>query len=85
VRIGRAQQINDVVIPDPRVSGTHAEIYAQNGGYAIRDLGSTNGTFVNGRRITVPQPLRDADRIALGETEWLYRQQTGQDRTVMMS
>lgn len=73
VRFGR-KTTNQVTIPDPMVSGTHAEIYVQGGTYWIRDVGSKNGTFVNGARLAQPRPLYDGDRIAIGNSEWIYRQ-----------
>jgi hypothetical protein len=77
VRIGRSMQGNHVIVQDPLVSGTHAEIRAQGGGHTIQDLRSTNGTFVNGERISRPYPLSDGDRVRLGNTEWLYRHSGG--------
>jgi pSer/pThr/pTyr-binding forkhead associated (FHA) protein len=81
IRLGRSAQGNQVVIQDPMVSGAHAEIVAQGGGHIIQDLRSTNGTYVNGIRVSQPHPLRDGDRIVLGGTEWLYRHS---DKTLMM-
>lgn len=81
VRIGRSAQGNHVVVQDPMVSGAHAEIRAQGGGHYIQDLRSTNGTYVNGERIVKPYPLSDGDRIALGNSEWVYQHR---GRTVIM-
>lgn len=81
VRIGRSVQGNHIVVQDPLVSSTHAEIRAQGGGHYIQDLRSTNGTYVNGERIARPHPLSDGDRITLGHSEWLYRHSEG---TVIM-
>jgi Mg-chelatase subunit ChlD len=81
VRIGRSQRGNHIVIQDPMVSSSHAEICAQGGGHYIQDLRSTNGTFVNGVRVVQPYPLSDGDHITLGGTEWLYRHSGG---TMMM-
>ncbi|MCC6231597.1 MAG: FHA domain-containing protein [Verrucomicrobiales bacterium] len=53
-RIGRSDQ-NEVVISDPSVSGTHAEIEAHEGHWVVRDAGSTNGTFVDGQRVTLAE------------------------------
>jgi predicted RecA/RadA family phage recombinase len=58
---------NDVVISDPEVSRRHASIIWERGQPVIRDLGSTNGTFVNGVRITGPQAISDGDTIGLGK------------------
>ena len=51
---------------DIDVSGRHAEIRLQDGRYAITDLGSTNGTLVNGERISGPRQLANGDRVQLG-------------------
>jgi hypothetical protein len=58
---------NDIVIDNPEVSRRHASIYQEAGRYVIEDLGSTNGTFVNGVRVTGPQPLHDGDIVGLGQ------------------
>jgi hypothetical protein len=63
-RIGR-MEANDVVIDDPTVSRFHAEIFKDGRHYYIRDLESTNGTFVNGNQIRVKR-LQDGDIITLG-------------------
>jgi ABC-type multidrug transport system ATPase subunit/pSer/pThr/pTyr-binding forkhead associated (FHA) protein len=55
----------------PAVSFHHAQIYQQNGGLAIRDLNSTNGTFVNGKRIAVV-PLSSGDEIQIGPFKLAY-------------
>ena len=59
---------NDIVINDPEVSRHHMRMTRGAGGHTIEDLGSTNGTFVNGQRLTGPRPLRPGDMIGLGET-----------------
>ncbi len=55
----------------PTVSFHHAQIFKQDGGLAIRDLNSTNGTFVNGKRIAVA-PLSSGDEIQLGPFKLAY-------------
>ena len=62
------EAMNDVALYDPEVSRRHAQITFQGGRYIIEDLGSTNGTFVNGRRITTPTPLHNGDVIEMGES-----------------
>ena len=59
---------NSVQINDPLVSGSHAEMTASRGGFAIKDLGSTNGTFVNGRPVT-ESPIYVGDEIVIGTTK----------------
>jgi predicted component of type VI protein secretion system len=61
-----------VNLMDPEVSRRHAVIRDQ-GGLAIEDLGSTNGTFVNDQRITVVTVLREGDVVRLGNTVWAIR------------
>src|SRR6516164_8247185 len=51
LRIGRAPD-NDIVVPHPSASGHHAELHQEAEGYRLVDLGSSNGTYVNERRIT---------------------------------
>lgn len=56
---------NDILIPDQTVSGSHAKITIENGSFFLSDLGSTNGTFVNGTRVTNAM-LKSGDLIKLG-------------------
>ncbi len=69
--IGRAEE-NDIHIPDAAVSRKHAEIVWKKMGFMIRDLGSTNGTFVNSIRIT-EKSLSDGDKIRAGNSNLLFR------------
>lgn len=64
--IGRSPD-NDIPVPDPEVSRRHAQIMHQSNGYAIVDLGSTNGTFVNDVRVIELTPLKHGDLIRLGD------------------
>ena len=66
VVLGR-EAFNDIVVFDPEVSRRHTQISFQEGRYIIEDLGSTNGTFVNGRRLNAPTPLHNGDVIEMGE------------------
>jgi len=58
---------NDLVVEDPEVSRRHARVFVQGNAYLIEDLGSTNGTSVNGQRLTAAAFLRAGDVITLGE------------------
>lgn len=64
--IGRSAG-NDLVLADPEVSRRHVRLVRRNDGFAIEDSGSTNGTFVNGQRISHLTLLQDGDAIDLGE------------------
>jgi pSer/pThr/pTyr-binding forkhead associated (FHA) protein len=63
--LGRSRDA-DVVVDDPNVSRKHAEVRPSGGSWIVRDLGSTNGVKVNGRRIQGPQSLKRGDVIELG-------------------
>lgn len=66
VRIGRSEE-GEIVLVDPSVSRTHAVVEADSRGAIVRDLDSTNGTYLNGRRIE-SEPLRDGDELRFGNT-----------------
>lgn len=66
--IGRREG-NTIVLGDSRVSGQHARIEARDGGLYVTDLGSSNGTRVNGMSVTGSQPLRPGDVLQVGDTE----------------
>jgi len=67
VTIGRSAG-NELVLADPEVSRRHARVLRRADGYAVEDIGSTNGTFVNGQRISHLTLLQDGDTIDLGDT-----------------
>jgi len=56
------------VIDDPYASDFHMRLVAQENAMMLHDLGSTNGTYVNGRRVTAPTELRRGDNIQVGKT-----------------
>ena len=63
--IGRSAR-NDLVIEDPSLSRAHARLESQGDGYVLEDLGSLNGSFVNGHAIQGRASLRASDRLQLG-------------------
>lgn len=67
----------DLVIDDVEVSRRHARLLAQGGGYTIEDLGSTNGTFVNGERARGIVALKPDDVLRLGDqVSFVYQLET---------
>lgn len=65
--IGRADKCQ-LVLDDTYVSQVHARIFPKGDGFALEDLGSTNGTYLNRRRITAPVELQRGDLIKIGKT-----------------
>ncbi len=65
--LGRSPS-STVLVDDVYVSDEHAEILPDDGGWSVRDLGSTNGTFLNGAKVTRPTPLAAGDQIKVGKT-----------------
>ncbi|MGA2926895.1 MAG: DUF3662 and FHA domain-containing protein [Solirubrobacteraceae bacterium] len=65
VSLGRSRQC-DVVLSDPNVSRQHAELRPRGSAWVLTDLGSTNGSLLNGRRIDAPEVVRPGDEIELG-------------------
>lgn len=68
--LGR-EAINDLVVDDAEVSRRHTRILREAEGYYVEDLGSTNGTFVNGQRVTSPLLLYHGDTIEMGKSSRL--------------
>jgi pSer/pThr/pTyr-binding forkhead associated (FHA) protein len=66
IRIGRGESM-DVVIDNVSVSRRQAELREENGSWTVRDLGSSNGTFLNGQQVSSEQPLRPGDEISFGK------------------
>ena len=71
ISIGRASDCT-IPIKDRYLSRRHAEIVSANGGWVLKDLGSANGTYLNGNRVERDSPLRPGDRIRLGDTEIVF-------------
>jgi hypothetical protein len=66
--IGRALA-SEITIEDSYASGRHARLYDRDGHVYIEDLNSTNGTYVNGARVSAQQLLRPGDVVRIGDTE----------------
>jgi hypothetical protein len=67
VVVGRSDDA-DIVLDDSYASDFHFRIGQQEGKIVLSDLGSTNGTYVNGRRVTVPTSLSKGDSVQIGKT-----------------
>jgi ABC-type multidrug transport system ATPase subunit len=70
--IGRGQGQVAFVLDHPHVSRRHARIFQQDGRFLLMDLGSANGTYVNGRRLTGRVPLNRGDKIDIGPFSLLF-------------
>jgi pSer/pThr/pTyr-binding forkhead associated (FHA) protein len=64
----------DVQIDDPFASSAHARIFPRGQFMYVEDMGSTNGTFLNGRQLRKPEQLKVADSIRIGDTEYRYQE-----------
>jgi serine/threonine protein kinase len=71
VQLGRGKS-NSVVVDDPKASRHHARVAPVGDYFVISDLGSTNGTYVNGFLITQPTPLKNKDSIRIGNTTFRF-------------
>jgi predicted component of type VI protein secretion system len=63
---------NEVQLEEGSVSSRHAEIVVQDGSAVLRDLGSTNGTFLNREQVTGEQPLNEGDEIYFGSVRCVF-------------
>jgi phosphoserine phosphatase RsbU/P len=71
VTIGRSRD-SDIFLPDQWLSRQHAEILEKSGSFVLLDLGSKNGTLLNGERVGEERRLRDGDVISLGEHQLTF-------------
>lgn len=65
--VGRSDDA-DIIIDDSYASEFHLRVGVQDGDVVLNDLGSTNGTYLNGRRVTVPTTISKGDSIQVGKT-----------------
>jgi hypothetical protein len=63
----------DIRLDDPFASSRHARLVREGPVLVLEDLGSTNGTYLNGEALDGPQPLHAGDRIRIGDSELVYR------------
>ncbi|MHB8245159.1 MAG: FHA domain-containing protein [Acidimicrobiales bacterium] len=73
VTIGRAVEAGISLTDDPTVSRLHASVERYPGGWVLRDLGSTNGTYLNGDRVAEGRPLATDDEIRVGAATFTFR------------
>jgi hypothetical protein len=71
--LGRAGSA-DIHVEDPFASSVHARIFVRNGFMYVEDMGSTNGTYLNGRQLRKAEQLKPADKIRIGDSEYSYRE-----------
>ena len=64
----------DVRVDDPFASSAHARIFDRGGVMHLEDMGSTNGTYLNGRQVKTPQRLSIGDTIRIGDSEYRYEE-----------
>jgi pSer/pThr/pTyr-binding forkhead associated (FHA) protein len=65
---------SDIEVDDPFASSAHARIFPRGDFMFIEDMGSTNGTFLNGRQLRRAEQLKVADKIRIGDTEYRYQE-----------
>jgi FHA domain len=64
----------EIRIDDPFASSAHARIFARGDFMHVEDMGSTNGTYLNGRELRGPERLKVADVIRIGDSEYRYQE-----------
>jgi len=69
--LGRGEQA-DIQLEDGFASSSHARLVAQGDVIVLEDLGSTNGTYLNGEPLSGPQPLHVGDKIRIGDSEFTF-------------
>jgi hypothetical protein len=64
----------DIQVDDPFASSAHARIFDRGGFMYLEDMGSTNGTYLNGRQVKTAERLKMADTIRIGDSEYRYEE-----------
>ena len=85
VTIGADPSSNVCIDDDGAVSRLHAVVENYGAGWAVRDLGSRNGTFVNGERVLGEQALRAGDELRIGNTRVVFREHGMADRPLRLT
>lgn len=70
--IGRDTSVAKIVVPDAQMSKVHAKLYIEQGAVMVSDENSSNGTFVNGERISFPAELLTGDEVRIGGTTFFF-------------
>ncbi len=71
--LGRADSA-EIPVNDPFASSAHARVYPRGDFMHVEDMGSTNGTYLNGRQLRGPERLKVADVIRIGDSEYRYQE-----------
>jgi len=71
--LGRSDSA-EIRIDDPFASSAHARVFSRGEFMYVEDMGSTNGTYLNGRQLKTAERLKMADVIRIGDTEYRYRE-----------
>ena len=71
--LGRADS-SDIPVNDPFASSAHARVFSRGDFMYVEDMGSTNGTYLNGRRLRGPERLKVADVVRIGDSEYRYQE-----------
>jgi FHA domain len=71
--LGRSAS-SDIEVDDPFASAAHARIFPRGDFMYIEDMGSTNGTYLNGRQLRRAEQLKMADKVRIGDTEYRYQE-----------
>lgn len=72
--IGRTDE-NGIILPDPSVSHQHARIIKKDETFILEDLKSTNGSFINGRRV-IREKLKDGDKVTIGSVNLFFKERS---------
>lgn len=70
--LGRSGKCH-IVLGDTYASQVHARVFRKNGKFFLEDMGSTNGTYLNSRKVMTPTPVNRGDRARIGRTELEFR------------